>query len=574
MHHIRSTAACLLLAAAASACEANGTTDPDPEPVASVTVSAPGTTLPVEATVQLTATLRDAAGVTLTDRTVTWTSLDPVVARVDSTGLVTALAPGSVVVRAGAEGQTGDITLTVTPPPVASVTVSPDTATLKVDSVLQLAVTLRDAGGRVLTGRAVAWSSTDTARARVSATGLVTARAAGAVAVVAASEGRADTAQLQVVLPPPPPAPVLVPATIATGHAHTCALTAAGAAYCWGDNAEGQLGDGTRMDRTAPGAVVGGHAFTTIAAGGNTTCAIDTMGAAYCWGENRTGQVGDGSRTGPFNGPDRHISPRAVAGGHTFTTLDLGGSYGCALTQAGAAYCWGNNTYKQGGYVSSSYFTSAPTPVAGGHAFVQISTRNNTTCALNAAGAAFCWGQGGQGEAGTGTYAIFDTPTAVVGGHTFASLDVGATHSCALTPAGAAYCWGTNVKGELGNGRTSQLGTPTPQAVLGGLSFTRVVAGGGFTCAVDGAGMTWCWGTTEEGRLGIPGALGTRPEPASQGTAFGFRILAATGHTCGVDAAGTARCWGMNNNGQLGDGTTTSRDTPTVVSGGLVFATP
>ncbi|HEX6911232.1 MAG TPA: Ig-like domain-containing protein, partial [Longimicrobium sp.] len=168
MHPIRSIAACLVLAAV-SACEPNGTTGPDPEPVASVTVSAPGTALAVAATVQLTATLLDAAGDTLTDRTVTWTSLDPVVARVDSTGLVTALAPGGVVIRAGAEGQTGDITLTVTPPPVASVTVSPDTATLQVDSVLQLAVTLRDAGGTVLTGRAVAWSSTDTARARVSA---------------------------------------------------------------------------------------------------------------------------------------------------------------------------------------------------------------------------------------------------------------------------------------------------------------------------------------------------------------------------------------------------------------------
>ena len=439
MHPIRSIAACLVLAAAASACEPNGTTGPDPEPVASVTVSAPGTALAVDATVQLTATLRDAAGDTLTDRTVTWSSQDPGVARVDSTGLVTALAPGSVVIRAGAEGQTGEITLTVTPPPVASVTVSPDTATLQVDSVLQLAVTLRDAGGTGLTGRTVAWSSTDTARARVSATGLVTARAAGAVAVVAASEGRADTAQLQVVAPPPPPpAPVLAPATIAAGYSHTCALTAAGAAYCWGDNAQGQLGDGTTTDRTLPVAVAGGHTFTTIAAAANTTCALDAAGAAYCWGENRVGQVGDGSRTGPFDGPDRHTSPRAVAGGHVFAMLDVGGSYGCALTQAGAAYCWGDNTYKQGGFVSSSYFSGVPLPVQGGHAFAQISTRNTTTCALNAAGAAFCWGQGGQGEAGTSTYGIFATPTAVVGGHTFAVLDVGATHSCALTPAGAA----------------------------------------------------------------------------------------------------------------------------------------
>ena len=101
-----------------------------------------------------------------------------------------------------------------------------------------------------------------------------------------------------------------------------------------------------------------------------------------------------------------------------------------------------------------------------------------------------------------------------------------------------------------------------------------LVAGGGYTCAVDGAGMAWCWGTTEEGRLGIPGAIGTRPQPASQGTAFGFRALAANRHACGVDAAGAARCWATNDNGQLGDGTTTNRDAPTLVSGGHVFAAP
>ena len=129
---------------------------------------------------------------------------------------------------------------------------------------------------------------------------------------------------------------------IVAGESHTCALTTAGAVQCWGNNGNGQLGDGSTTGRTTPVAVPGlGSGVTALAAGGLHTCALTTAGAVQCWGYNDYGQLGDGSAT-------HRNTPVAVQGlGSGVTALAAGAYHTCALTTAGAAQCWGNNGYGQ-----------------------------------------------------------------------------------------------------------------------------------------------------------------------------------------------------------------------------------
>jgi alpha-tubulin suppressor-like RCC1 family protein len=117
-------------------------------------------------------------------------------------------------------------------------------------------------------------------------------------------------------------------------------VTAAGVAYCWGRNDEGQVGDGTTAHRSTPAPVAApaGVEFVVIDAGVWSTCAVARSGAAYCWGVNDDGQLGDGTTTG-------RTSPTLVAApvGIAFATIDVGLRHTCALSVTGAAYCWGSN---------------------------------------------------------------------------------------------------------------------------------------------------------------------------------------------------------------------------------------
>src|SRR5207249_1403049 len=167
-------------------------------PVASVTVSPTAANMYVGGTVQLTAILKDAAGSMLSGRVISWTSSNVAIATVSAAGLVTGGAVGAVTITATSEGQSGTAAVTVSSVPVASVTVSPATANVFAGATTQLSATLKDAAGNVLTGRAVAWTSSNTAIATVSAAGLVTGVAAGSAMITATSEGQSGTASVTV----------------------------------------------------------------------------------------------------------------------------------------------------------------------------------------------------------------------------------------------------------------------------------------------------------------------------------------------------------------------------------------
>ncbi len=294
---------------------------------------------------------------------------------------------------------------------------------------------------------------------------------------------------------------------LSAGISHTCGVATSGVSYCWGRNAEGQLGDGTHVERNSPGEISGALRFAVVSAGGLHTCALTSEGAAYCWGSGAQGQLGnDSSGVGVVR-----AAPTPVSGGVVFDSLDAGGLHSCGVASDGTVYCWGfdgsgalgtaEEETCDDGLGNVAPCSARPVPVSSSLAFVSVSAGVAHTCAVTEDGAAYCWGRNVDGQLGDGSTASRTTPVAVSGDVRFVAVSAGNFHSCGVTAGGEAYCWGENHRGQLGDGSVTSRMSPT--LVSGGLDFLSVSAGGAYTCGLTRGGAVYCWGTNADGALGV-----------------------------------------------------------------------
>ena len=368
--------------------------------------------------------------------------------------------------------------------------------------------------------------------------------------------------------------------SVDAGGFHACAITPSAAVYCWGYNGDGQLGTSAYDNRNVPTALSAPEAvdakltFRQLSGGRYHTCGITLAGVAYCWGANLDGRLGTNDQT-------PSAKPRQAATPVAFASIGSGWNHTCGLSKAGLVYCWGFNQEGEVGALippADSVSVAVPRPVSA-QTFKSMAVGGLHSCALDLADHAWCWGFNGYGQLGDGTTnwtlnnlvdstgaPIAGIPVPVLTGLSFQAIASGAHHTCALSN-GIPWCWGDNRNWQLGTSGVTNSLTPIQVALPGGVTaFARLSSGDYHTCGVTAAGKVYCWGDNSYGQLGTGTTLNSAtPVPVAPELDF---ISFSAGETlsCGVTTEHTVYCVGNNLYGQVGDATNEGRTSPVKVA--------
>ena len=407
------------------------------------------------------------AGTRHLDGSITWSTSDPGVVAVDSTGLITGVATGMARIRATSRDGFAETVVAVAGSP-GSVRAGGATACGIVAS----------------TSKLYCWGLNERGEA-----------------------GIGDT--VSVVREPRETVGNLLFSSVSLSNWHGCGTTTAGL-HCWGMNHRGQLGIGSDGPVSrSPVPVSGGTPFVAVSVASSAiddpvgitclefgcssrTCALGPDGTPYCWGN--------------FN-----PTPTPLGITNRFRSIEIHLQYTCGIDSSHVPHCWGGGRHNQAPRTLIGG-TEAP-PVPGNYRF-QAMSGSAHVCGLDLDGVVHCWGANTSGQLGSpsGTEycmpflgardACRAEPEAVETDYRFLTISTGGAHTCGIATTLEVVCWGSNGSGQLGTGSGAPTATQVPVPVISSLRFRSVSAGSGFTCAVALDGDAYCWGANNSGQLG------------------------------------------------------------------------
>ena len=344
--------------------------------------------------------------------------------------------------------------------------------------------------------------------------------------------------------------------TIAAGDLFSMAICADGSLWTWGNNAYGELGDGTTVNRSTALRIGTGTDWVAVSAGGYASLALKSDGSLWAWGSNEHGQLGDGTTT------NRHV-PTRIGTANDWVAVHAGGEFSLALKSNGSLWAWGSNTFGQLGDGTTTD-RHVPTRIGTDTHWVRMAAGFGHVLALQSDGSLWAWGWNSVGKLGDGTTVDRLVPTRIGTGTDWVTVAAGETHSMAIKSDKTLWAWGWNFAGELGDGTTSTRLVPTKIGRAGG-SWSAISAGYGHSMALKSDGSLYVWGANDQGELG-DGTNTSRRLPTRIGTgANGAAISAGYLHSLCLGKAGALWSCGNNQNGELGDGTFIDRWYPVQV---------
>ncbi|MBE0447207.1 MAG: S-layer homology domain-containing protein [Actinobacteria bacterium] len=276
------------------------------------------------------------------------------------------------------------------------------------------------------------------------------------------------------------------------GYLHSLALKPDGTVWAWGDNGQGQLGDGTTTDKHTPVPVSGPSGITAITAGDDHSLALKSDGTVWAWGRNSRGQLGDGTTT-------RSLTPVPVSGLSEVIAVAAGADHSLALKPDGTVWAWGSNYFGELGNETMTR-SLTPVPVSGLSEVIAVAAGDFYSLALKSDGTIWAWGYNASGQLGDGTTTYRSTPAQISELSGITAIAAGSGHSLALKSDGTVWAWGRNSRGQLGDGTTTRSFTPVP---VSGLSEVIAVAAGiDHSLALKSDGTVWAWGYNASGQLG------------------------------------------------------------------------
>lgn len=408
---------------------------------------------------------------------------------------------------------------------------------------------------------------------------------------------------------------LVMPATSVTASQKLCAganvsnvIGSDGTLWTWGDNANGQVGDGTTSSHGTPVNVIGdadwmavssadgytmaiksngtlwgwgtagplgcGASCTqdltipqqigtdtdwqAVSAANGFTIALKSNGTLWTWGVNSAGQLGDGTTNDRF-------TPARVGSASNWVAISAGMGYAMAIKADGTLWGWGDNSYGNIGCGGACASTLTPQKVGTDNKWVSVSAFRQTL-AVKSDGTLWGWGLNNTNQIGDGSGISKDTPINVGTDTKWVKVAAGGNHSAGLKSDGTLWAWGANNLGQLGDGTFSDRGTPGQVGSL--TSWTTVSAGAQHTLAKQSDGSLWAWGRNREGQIGDLTAV-DKNSPVRVPWKDGKWVTPAGGlHYSGaLKADGSLWSWGLNDRGQLGIGSNTNMSNPVRLNG-------